>query len=237
MSRNGYNDYPFVQGAHQQQSNNSFYPSYDGPPANRYSDHEDHARYPTNEYDQHSYATEADRGGHYRSNSYASDAGNMAGRGALLAAPLDHGHKPFSQSEMEMRSYGDADRGSGYDAYNGGVPQSTYKGNGIWSVEEKRAFSQRGTCGKILGPFFCVLILAIIITASAISLVLLFARPPNFALTGVSVPVPQLAADSFILNTTLDFTISNPNSISATLTHLNADVSEADWHQENSFRC
>lgn len=55
-----------------------------------------------------------------------------------------------------------------------------------------------------------------------------FARPPNVGVSGYSDPKLGLSGQAIILNTTVFAGVSNPNSVSATVKHINATIYEAN---------
>ncbi|KDN53291.1 hypothetical protein K437DRAFT_253318 [Tilletiaria anomala UBC 951] len=217
--------YPFTDSKAQQSSVYPSYPSYptypqDGGEDGYGGNYSDHTRYPTNESDQAAYANQAQRL-HQRSNSLVSDAagtdGDMHGVQEKDNAGGVHGAGNMHAMRDPSFAFGP-----------GGVaaPLGTYSEKSIWSKEDKRAFQERSHFAKVCGPIFCVVILAAITIISAVCLVFVFARPPNFALDGATVPVPYVDAtnSAFGFNTTIDFSVSNPNSISATVQHLSAVI-------------
>ncbi|PWN48431.1 hypothetical protein IE53DRAFT_389375 [Violaceomyces palustris] len=102
---------------------------------------------------------------------------------------------------------------------------SAYRGNSIWSQADRGAFKERSVPARCFRVIFCVLIIAIIFVLSIVCLIVTFARPPNVAITGVGVPSQSGVSytnGAFSFNVTVDITVSNPNSISATVKKLSA---------------
>lgn len=98
-------------------------------------------------------------------------------------------------------------------------------GNSIWTKDDKRAFQSRSCPAKLFRIIIGNLILAIIFIVSIILLIVMFLRPPNVAISGVSVPSQNGVSyqnGAFSFNVSVDISISNPNSISASLSKLKA---------------
>ncbi len=165
-----------------------------------YSDADDYARYPTNEYDSYGAGGggAAASGGRYgrKDEGYGSDLDD----GAYAAVPPrrfagdqhDAIGTPDSDEFPEKGAvgtgaygaYGDAG-GGGRGAYplmshqaGGGAAGMgpTYTGKSIWSREDKRAFQERSMVGKILGPIWCVVFFTVLIVICAICLLFIVSR-------------------------------------------------------------
>ncbi|SPC66115.1 uncharacterized protein UHOD_04484 [Ustilago sp. UG-2017b] len=103
-------------------------------------------------------------------------------------------------------------------------------GNSIWTKDDKRAFASRSAPAKICRFLIGNLILAIIIVVSIICLIVMFLRPPNVAISGVSVPNQNAVTyqnGAFAFNVSVDISVSNPNSISASIKKLKATAYDA----------
>ncbi len=61
-------------------------------------------------------------------------------------------------------------------------------GNSIWTKEDKRALASRSAPAKICRVIIGNIILAVILIVSIICLIVMFLRPPNVAISGISVP-------------------------------------------------
>ncbi|KAK0549956.1 hypothetical protein OC846_003872 [Tilletia horrida] len=105
-----------------------------------------------------------------------------------------------------------------------GQGSAAYGRKGIWTPQERSAFSRRSAPVKIIRTLFCILLIGIIIALSAILLIITFARPPNVGIGAITAnsTVPDLGATSLGFNVSVDITVSNPNDITATLTQLTA---------------
>ncbi|PWN88921.1 hypothetical protein FA10DRAFT_267543 [Acaromyces ingoldii] len=114
-----------------------------------------------------------------------------------------------------------------------GVP---YAGNSIWRPEDKRVMAARSTPVKILRSLCCVLVHTAIVIISIVCLVVIFARPLNVGIKNVVTPTADSVAvtgTTLSINGSVDFIVSNPNSISAKLGHLTAKIYEsADKSQD-----
>ncbi|CAO1625421.1 unnamed protein product [Sympodiomycopsis kandeliae] len=120
------------------------------------------------------------------------------------------------------------------DTYN---EKSTYGGavntrrDSIWTPEDRHVFFKRSVPARACRSIFCIVIWAIIIIVSVVLLVVTFAKPPNVAVMSISVPDANdfsVAGTSFKANGSVNFAISNPNSFSATIQHLQAHLYDAN---------
>ena len=104
-------------------------------------------------------------------------------------------------------------------------------GNSIWTKEDKRAFASRSCPAKLCRILFGNLILAVIIIVSIICLIVMFLRPPNVAISGISVPSQNGVSyqnGAFAFNVSVDISVSNPNSISANIKKLKATAYDSE---------
>ncbi|UZJ54262.1 hypothetical protein CBS101457_003582 [Exobasidium rhododendri] len=107
------------------------------------------------------------------------------------------------------------------------VGTTPYAGKSIWTVDDKRVMARRGVAAKIFRTLFCVVINAIIVIISIICLVVIFARPPNVGIGSDVAPSASsvgVSGSALTLNGSVDFVVSNPNAISATLSELTANI-------------
>lgn len=128
----------------------------------------------------------------------------------------DH-HHPYNDNTINMTSE-KADYGSPYAAKRA-------SGNSIWTKDDKRALASRSVPAKICRVLIGNMILAIILIVSIICLIVMFLRPPNVAISGVSVPSQNGVSyqnGAFAFNVSVDISVSNPNSISANIKKLKA---------------
>ncbi|SNX83863.1 uncharacterized protein MEPE_02571 [Melanopsichium pennsylvanicum] len=98
-------------------------------------------------------------------------------------------------------------------------------GNSIWTKDDKRALASRSAPAKICRVLFGNIILAIILIVSIVCLIVMFLRPPNVAISGISVPSQNGVSyenGAFAFNVSVDISVSNPNSISASIKKLKA---------------
>jgi len=103
-------------------------------------------------------------------------------------------------------------------------------GNSIWTKEDKSAFRSRSCPAKLCRIIFGNLILAVIFIVSIILLIVMFVRPPNVAISGISVPSQNGVSyqnGAFAFNVSVDISVSNPNSISASIKKLTATAYDA----------
>ena len=123
----------------------------------------------------------------------------------------------YDQSDNNMTSE-KADYGSPYAAKRA-------SGNSIWTKDDKRALASRSVPAKICRVVIGNVILAIILIVSIVCLIVMFLRPPNVAISGVSVPSQNGVSyqnGAFAFNVSVDISVSNPNSISANIQKLKA---------------
>ncbi|KAJ1026760.1 hypothetical protein NDA16_002057 [Ustilago loliicola] len=114
--------------------------------------------------------------------------------------------------------------------YNDGYAAKRASGNSIWTKDDKRALASRSVSAKICRVLIGNLILAVIIVVSIICLIVMFLRPPNVAISGVSVPNQNAVTyqnGAFAFNVSVDISVSNPNSISASIKKLKATAYDA----------
>ncbi|GAC97410.1 expressed protein [Pseudozyma hubeiensis SY62] len=144
-------------------------------------------------------------------------------------------HRDHQQSYDDDHHYSDTRAGaSAIDDHNMSAEKGNYgspyaakraSGNSIWTKDDKRAFSSRSCPAKFFRILIGNLILAIIFIVSIILLIVMFLRPPNVAISGVSVPNQNAVSyqnGAFSFNVSVDISVSNPNSISANIKKLNA---------------
>lgn len=115
-------------------------------------------------------------------------------------------------------------------ASNNMYGSSTHR-NSIWTPEDKHVFFKRSVPARAFRSIFCIVIWAVIIIISVILLVVTFAKPPNVAVMSISVPNGDdfsVSGTSFKANGSVNFAISNPNSFSATIEHLQAHLYDAN---------
>lgn len=108
----------------------------------------------------------------------------------------------------------------------GGAADPIYTGNSIWSHDDKRSMAKRSVPAKLFRVLFCIIINAIIVIISIICLVVIFARPFNVGVGTVTPPSQNsvsLDGNAITFNGSIDFIVSNPNSISSALS-LDAKV-------------
>jgi len=115
------------------------------------------------------------------------------------------------------------------DAHAPNTLERTYRGlngyRGIWLPEDRRAFQNQSLFMKILRIVVCLLVTGIILTLCILMLLFVFLRPPNIGLKNVDLPTTndvQIQGSSFQFNANVDFVISNPNYVSATLKKVHA---------------
>jgi len=108
----------------------------------------------------------------------------------------------------------------------GAASDPIYTGNSIWSHDDKRSMAKRSVPAKLFRVLFCIIINAIIVIVSIICLVVIFARPFNVGVGTVTPPSSNsvsLDGNAITFNGSIDFIVSNPNSISSALS-LDAKV-------------
>ncbi|EPQ30362.1 uncharacterized protein PFL1_01888 [Pseudozyma flocculosa PF-1] len=111
-----------------------------------------------------------------------------------------------------------------------GDPYSGARGNSIWTRDDKRSFQERSAPAKIFRVLFCILVIGVIFVLAIICLVVTFVRPPNVAISGVGVASQEVkySNGAFSFDVKVDISISNPNSISATIEKLEAKAYDAN---------
>lgn len=100
----------------------------------------------------------------------------------------------------------------------------------VFSPDDRHVFFRRSWPVRALRTIFCIVIWAIIIVISVVLLIITFAQPPNVALVSVNVPTSDdfsISGSTFSANGSINFAISNPNSFSATINHITANVYDA----------
>ncbi|CAO1622721.1 unnamed protein product [Jaminaea pallidilutea] len=117
---------------------------------------------------------------------------------------------------------------------------STYgsRRDSIFSQQDRHVFFKRSVPVRALRSIFCILIWTIIMILTVVLLIVLFAQPPNVALLSINVPDAsdyQVTGSRFSANGSLNFAISNPNSFSATIQHINANLYDAHLGQSASI--
>lgn len=127
--------------------------------------------------------------------------------------------------------YNDAGNMSSEKAgYDDGYAAKRASGNSIWTKDDKRALASRSVPAKICRVLIGNLILAVIIVVSIICLIVMFLRPPNIAISGVTIPNQNAVAyqnGAFAFNVSVDISVSNPNSISANIKKLKVTAYDA----------
>lgn len=96
----------------------------------------------------------------------------------------------------------------------------------IWTVDQKRAMQKRRVPARIFRVLACLVINAIIVIISIVCLVVIFVRPFNVGVGNVQAPSTSsvgVSGNALTFNGSVDFIISNPNSIAAGLS-LSAKV-------------
>lgn len=143
--------------------------------------------------------------------------------------PLDRGrHRDGDDDDDNAYDYADtrAENMTSEKAdYGGPYAAKRASGNSIWTKDDKRALASRSVPAKIARVLIGNIILALIIIVSIICLIVMFLRPPNVAISGVSVPNQSGVTyenGAFAFNVSVDISVSNPNSISASIKKLQA---------------
>ncbi|KAN0064754.1 hypothetical protein ACQY0O_001811 [Thecaphora frezii] len=149
-------------------------------------------------------------------------------------------HQPYRADSPthshEGESYPIRDSGVAAAAANMTAEKAAYKGTyaanrgkSIWTPDDKRAFQKRSAPAKIVRVLFCILILGLILVLSIICLIVMFVRPPNVAISGLGVSSSSVeySNGAFSFNVSVDISISNPNSISASVAKLAAQAYDA----------
>ncbi|WFC97344.1 hypothetical protein MYAM1_000054 [Malassezia yamatoensis] len=105
-----------------------------------------------------------------------------------------------------------------------GMPRKSSRG--IWSYDDRRAFQRQPWWLKLLRILAFILLFGLIVALSVVMLIVLFIRPPNIGLQGLSLPNSasqiQIQQESFTVNASLNAVVSNPNYISAEINNLTA---------------
>lgn len=113
-----------------------------------------------------------------------------------------------------------------------------YNRNSIFSADDRHVFFRRSIPVRACRSIFCILLWTIIIIIATVLLIVTFAKPPNVALISVSVPDSNdftVSGTSLSANGSLNFAISNPNTFSATIEHLTANLYDADTSEDISI--
>jgi hypothetical protein len=95
-----------------------------------------------------------------------------------------------------------------------------YASNTIWSRDDKTAMRRRSVPVKLIRVLACLVLNAIIVIISIVSLVVIFARPVNVGIGNVQTPSSSsvgLSGNAITFNGSVQFIVSNPNSISSDL--------------------
>lgn len=186
------------------------------------------------------------RNQHYAQDSYAHNAYNNAGQGTY---PYDHDRNVNQYNSYESDHYARDAQSNVYDqssvgpdvpeknekVYNegnspygarGATMDPIYTGNSIWSRDDKRAMAKRSVPAKLFRVLICIILNAIIVIISIICLVVIFARPFNVGVGTITPPSSNsvsLDGNAITFNGSIDFIVSNPNTISSSLS-LDAKV-------------
>lgn len=118
-----------------------------------------------------------------------------------------------------------------YDEKNASPYISSTQRDSIWTPDDKHVFFKRSVPARACRSIFCIVIWALIIIVSVVLLVVTYAKPPNVAVMSISVPDASdfsVSGTSFKANGSVNFAISNPNSFSATIQHLQAHLYDAN---------
>lgn len=132
---------------------------------------------------------------------------------------------------LGMRDAATRDGGHAPPLASNNLYGSTSNRNSIWTADDRHVFFKRSVPARIFRSIFCIVIWAIIIIISVILLVVTFAKPPNVAVVSIAVPDGNdfsVSGTSFKANGSVNFAISNPNSFSATIEHLQAHLYDAN---------
>lgn len=180
--------------------------------------YDDGRGYRSGRNDEYTSSYESDQGMRFR--SHDSDIQNMS-QLHDPSAPTPP-EKDISKFHNEGNSpYGAAPAGRSLE--------QVYTGDSIWTRNHKGAMAARSTPAKIFRTLFCLIINVLIVIVSIICLVVIFARPFNVGLGNVSEPSASsvgVSGTALTFNGSVDFIVSNPNSISTELS-LNAKVYDA----------
>ncbi|PKI82327.1 hypothetical protein MVES1_003515 [Malassezia vespertilionis] len=108
------------------------------------------------------------------------------------------------------------------------VPTSFVPRRGIWAVDDRRAFAKQSLILKVLRIVAFIIIIGIIIALSVLILIVMFLRPPNIGLDGLTLPsdLSQVHIEQmqFSVNANIKAVVANPNYISATIKEVTADL-------------
>ncbi|PWN25995.1 hypothetical protein BDZ90DRAFT_261773 [Jaminaea rosea] len=173
-------------------------------------------------------------GEQYRDNYYPSNhqhQHSMSGNDAADDTLRDHGAQGYSEKAAVAATPGGGTTPGSTDAYANYGSRGNANRNSIFSQQDRHVFFKRSVPVRALRSIFCIVLWTIIIIITVILLVVLFARPPNIALLSVDPPTAQdfdVSGTSFTANGSVNFAVSNPNSFSATITHLNAQLFDAN---------
>lgn len=188
---------------------------------------------------QQSYGSSAARFDYDNDHAY-NGYGNGAGRDGygheMQEAPS---HRDFDEGPPSLPEK-DVD---GQKMYNEGsspygpaaMADPIYTGKTIWSRDDKSAMAKRGVPAKLFRVLFCLIINAIIVIVSIICLVIIFARPFNVGVGSMSMPSSSsvgISGTAITFNGSVDFIVSNPNSISSELTLTAKVYDQADKSQD-----
>lgn len=111
---------------------------------------------------------------------------------------------------------------------------------GIWLPEDRQAFQNQSLFMKIFRIVVFILVIGIILTLCILMLLFVFLRPPNIGLKNVNLPSNtdvRIQGQTFQFNANIDFLISNPNYVSATLKEVSAVAYDASQQTTSIGSC
>lgn len=177
------------------------------------------------------YAARSEHSGAYRDNlgdSYDENSSRVLDR--------DRDDDPYVDADARAGAgddqvYHDGNMASEKADYGSPYAAKRTSGNSIWTKDDKRALASRSIPAKICRVLIGNIIIAVIIIVSIICLIVMFLRPPNVAISGISVPSQNgvnYQNGAFAFNVSVDISVSNPNSISAKIKKLKATAYDAE---------
>lgn len=221
-----YGNAPYGDQAHGFHNGSYDYPAHSDGGANRHHD----GAYPSGQY--HDQFFDDEDGSRFDMSNVARDTNTASGR---------HGHSrsggPYNEKSSPITPSASTGFGTGLTDFNAYGNRSGEKNNSIFTAEDRHVFFKRSVPVRAMRSICCILLWTVIIIINVVLLVILFARPPNVALLSVNPPKSSdfaVSGTSFKASGSINFAVSNPNSFSATIQHLQATLYDANLAQKVS---
>ncbi|CAO1634760.1 unnamed protein product [Parajaminaea phylloscopi] len=179
------------------------------------------------------YHTSADQSGAapgaYRDYYTDADGGRDGNRQTFGMDNLGQGNQQTLNEKSSSPPHSPLEPNQYADAQAYGVRGN--KRDSVFSQADRHVFFKRSVPVRALRSICCIVLWTIIIIINVVLLVVLFARPPNVALLSINPPGAEdfsVSGTTFTANGTVNFAVSNPNTFSANIEHLRANLYDAN---------